>query len=293
MAERHNSAKLSHVDAVTVVVLCLLLILLVPLLFGQSQEQMVRQACAANLGWIGKSMQIYANDYEDELPRAGGRVTTWGPMPTSGWYAANRAAAYGLAADGTGGTASISSCFYLLVKYAELSPRVLICKGDRGTTEYARKSCSYSYHIPFNQFALKTSNDPNLVVAADRSPWISSPATSQAQVIARWSGPPLFMPDVTGPGVSAVGTSEQARQGNAIAHQSDGQNVLFLSGQVRFAERAYCSIEKDNIYTVSTFVDRGDIKGVMPMITPTLAPNNRKDSLLVHDPNSFPGYRRR
>ena len=35
-----------------------------------------------------------------------------------------------------GGKATISSCFYLLVKYAEVTPKSFICKGDSGTTEF-------------------------------------------------------------------------------------------------------------------------------------------------------------
>jgi prepilin-type processing-associated H-X9-DG protein len=315
MAEQHGSRELTRADVLVIAVVCLLLILVVPVLFAQPREGSVRRPCAANLAQIGKAMLLYANDYEDELPRAGGRTTVWGSMPTGGWRAHDRSAAYGLAADGSGGAASISSCFYLLVRYVEVPPRVFICKGDRGTREFklsdpsgavlpgyepfnfwdfgppidAFRCCSYAYHTPFNRYALTTSDEPGLAVAADRNPWINSPMTSTVDIVARW---PTFMPDVTGWGVSTAGTSEQARAGNALAHQGDGQNVLFLDGHVEFAERAYCSLEKDNVYTVSTLPDRGDIKGIRPTPSPICVPKNRKDSLLVHDPDSF-GSRRR
>jgi len=58
---------------------------------------------------------------------------------------------------------------------------------------------------------------------------------------------------------------------------------------VEFAKRAYCSIEDDNIYTVSRDTTKGDIYGVQPIYSTTLAPNSRKDSLLVHDPDVFSG----
>jgi len=35
-----------------------------------------------------------------------------------------------------GGRASISSCFYMLVKYMEMPTRVFVCGGDEGTTEF-------------------------------------------------------------------------------------------------------------------------------------------------------------
>ncbi|MBN1508251.1 MAG: hypothetical protein JW955_15495, partial [Sedimentisphaerales bacterium] len=84
----------------------------------------------------------------------------------------------------------------------------------------------------------------------------------------------------------ALGTSDTAKKGNTIGHQLDGQNVLFLDSHVEFAKRSYCSIEDDNIYTVSNdTTGKGSIKGLQPTVSPTLAPANRKDSLLVHDPS--------
>jgi prepilin-type N-terminal cleavage/methylation domain-containing protein len=295
---------------VVIAIIALLMGILMPAL-ARVRQLAFRMTCGTNLAGIGKAMLIYANDYEDELPRAGGRTTVWGSMPTAGWYAPSRMAAYTLGTDGSGGTASISSCFYLLVKYAEVTPKSFICKGDAGTTEFklsdystvvpqnyelinlwdfgppadAFKHCSYSYHIPFSQYALTTSNEPGFAVAADRNPWIPSPATTTTDISAKWATP--FMPDVTGPGVSAAGTSDQAKAGNAIAHQSDGQNVLFLDSHVEFAKRSFCSVEDDNVYTVSTLADRGDLKGTMPVVGSTCAPRNRKDSLLVHDPDTF------
>jgi hypothetical protein len=264
--------------------------------------------CGTNLSGIGKAMLIYANDYEDELPRAGGRGTTWGGMPTNGWMAADRRQAFTLAADGSGGTASISSCFYLLIKYSEVTPKSFVCKGDAGTTEFklsemtnlpnpnfelidawdfgppteSYKHCSYTYHVPFGLYALTTSNEPGFAVAADRNPWITSPA----------SGPGVwgdFRPDVTYTG-GAIGTSDTAKKGNAIAHQSDGQNALFLDSHVEFAKRAYCSIEDDNIYTISRDQAKGDVYGTgIPPTGQACAPFNRKDSVLVHDPDTFGG----
>ena len=80
-------------------------------------------------------MLIYANDYEDELPRSGGRNSTWAARIPQ-WNALNRVAAYGVTAAGVGGTANISSCFYLLVKYAEVTPKSFLCKGDSGVSEF-------------------------------------------------------------------------------------------------------------------------------------------------------------
>jgi len=289
---------------VVIAIIALLMGILMPAL-ARVRQLAFRMVCGTNLSGIGKAMLIYANDYEDELPRAGGRGTTWGTMPTAGWRAPDRKTAFGLATDGSGGTASISSCFYLLVKYSEVTPKSFICKGDAGTTEFklsdrtdvptsfelidawdfgppdeAYKHCSYTYHVPFGLYALTTSNEPGFAVAADRSPWIKSPAADVQDFT-------KFRPDVAYAG-GVVGTSDQAKMGNAIAHQNDGQNVLFLDSHVEFAKRAYCSIEDDNIYTVSRdTAGKGDILGTMPVVGSGCNPMNRKDSLLVHDPDAI------
>jgi hypothetical protein len=134
--------------------------------------------------------------------------------------------------------------------------------------------CSYAYHHPFGTYALTTSSEPGFAVAADRNPWIESPAAA-ARVLS------YFTPDIS----PYSGTSEKARQGNCNAHQLDGQNVLFLDSHVTFEKRAYCSVEDDNIYTVSGRTATGDSLGSIPTLTSV--PLNRKDCLAVHDPSTI------
>lgn len=295
MAEQYGSKRLTHVDAVVVAAVCLLLILLVPVLFAKPRARAVRALCGANLAQIGKAMFVYAADYEGALPRAGGPTSIWGGPVR--WDAFNRYQAYGLATDGRGGRATISSCFYLLVKYYEMPPRLFICRGDRGTSEFklsdvvgagatfgladlwdygpdSWKRCSYSYHMPFGVYALTTSRDPNLAVAADRNPFIESPTGDRAPL-------PDFLPDI--PGYS--GNATTARAGNAITHEHDGQSVLFLDGRVTFETRPYCGVGNDNIYLVSREIDRGSPVGDIPI--PLLPPSNEKDSVLVLDPPAW------
>jgi prepilin-type N-terminal cleavage/methylation domain-containing protein len=286
---------------VVIAIIALLMGILMPAL-ARVRQLAFRMTCGTNLSGIGKAMLIYANDYEDELPRAGGRNTQWGQ--TANWMAPDRYTAFNLdRTTGDGGMASISSCFYLLVKYAEVTPKSFVCKGDAGTTEFklsertdvptnfelidawdfgppvdAYKHCSYAYHIPFGLYALTTSSEPGFAVAADRNPWIISPAAAAADFS-------LFRPDIA----PWNGSNEQARNGNAIAHQSDGQNALFLDTHVEFAKRSYCSIEDDNVYTQSAQPQTGDPLGTMPVPSNSLEPMNRKDSLLVHDPDTMGG----
>ncbi|MEN6333552.1 MAG: type II secretion system protein [Phycisphaerales bacterium] len=283
---------------VVIAIIALLMGILMPAL-ARVRQLAFRMTCGTNLSGIGKAMLIYANDYEDELPRAGGRNCAWGPLTGQNFVAQTRQQAYTTGADGSGGKASISSCFYLLVKYAEVTPKSFICKGDSGTTEFkiadagvangtelidlwdfgptatAAKSCSYSYHSPFGSYALTTSSEPGFAVAADRNPFIVSPAGAAADLT-------KFIPDQAG---TTGGTSESAKLGNAVAHQNEGQNVLFLDAHVDFEKRSYCSIEDDNIYLISSSTTGGgSIKGVIPTLS-NPNPINRKDSVLLDDPS--------
>ena len=288
---------------VVIAIIALLMGILMPAL-ARVRQLAFRMTCGTNLAGIGKAMLIYANDYEDELPRAGGRDSTWGKLKN--FAATNRYDAYGVnPTTGAGGAASYTSCFYLLVKYSEVTPKSFVCKGDAGTSEFKISElppstvptttelidlwdfgphnattnpgqyCSYAYHVPFGLYALTTSSEPGFAVAADRNPWIASPAGAAPTNFGQ------FIPDLPSAGFT-TGTAETARLGNAIAHQGDGQNVLFLDSHVEFAKRAFCSIEDDNIYTQSARgPERGDPRGNKP--DSTMQPLARKDSLLLHD----------
>jgi prepilin-type N-terminal cleavage/methylation domain-containing protein len=270
---------------VVIAIIALLMGILMPAL-ARVRQIAFRMVCGTNLSGIGKAMLIYSNDYDDELPRSGGRGSTWAATLPA-WNAANRFLAYGLATDGSGGRATISSCFYLLVKYAEVTPKSFVCKGDSGTTEFKpsdagagdrelidlwdfgpepTKKVSYSYHKPFGLYALTTASEPGLAVAADRNPWIASPAGEGKK--ARFA---QFLP---------TGGRDIIKIGNAIQHQEDGQNVLFLDNHVNFEKNSFCGINDDNIYT---FWDGTDIrKGGIPVGIAS-DPKDRTDSFLLHD----------
>jgi prepilin-type N-terminal cleavage/methylation domain-containing protein len=294
---------------VVIAIIALLMGILMPAL-ARVRQIAFRMTCGTNLSGIGKAMLIYANDYDDELPRAGGRGTEWGGSVD--WDAATRMAAYGLDAGGTGGKATISSSFYLLVKYAEVTPKSFICKGDSGTTEFnladypdrdaiveelinawdfggpppadmaARYHCSYSYHHPYSTFALTSSSEPGMAVASDRNPWILAP-----DGIVKDFG--KFKPDIPS---TFNGTSDQAKYGNANAHQGDGQQVLFMDMHVDFEKRSYCAVEDDNIFTYLLGGLGPPQLGAAPTVYVS-EPGHRKDSLLVHDgePASAPTRR--
>jgi prepilin-type N-terminal cleavage/methylation domain-containing protein len=271
---------------VVIAIIALLMGILMPAL-ARVRQIAFRMVCGTNLSGIGKAMLIYSNDYDDEFPRAGGRNSTWA-FGISNWMADNRFAAYGLSADGSGGMATITSSFYLLVKYAEVTPKSFVCKGDSGTTEFkpteyaagdrdlidlwdfgpeANQHCSYSYHMPYGLYALTTSSEPGMAVAADRNPWMTSPAAEGKDAALLSSYNP-------------TGGKEMVNVGNAIAHQEDGQNVLFMDSHVGFEKEPFCAINDDNIYT---YWDGGDIRRGGYPGAGTTEPTDRLDSYLVND----------
>jgi hypothetical protein len=241
-----------------------------------------RLYCGTNLSGIGKAMLIYSNDYDDELPRAAGRNSKWGTTPN--YQADTRSAAYGLT-NNANGQASISANFYLLVKYADVTPKSFICTHDRKTTEFIpakygvrnkdpidlwdfgpdpSRHCSYSYHIPYGPFPLTTSSDPAMGVAADRNPWLPSQGPKPRKFKA-------FDPN---------GPREAIKAGNTPFHQEDGQNVLFMDGHTSFEKSSACGLNDDNIYTSWSGPDIK--KGSIPTLKSL--PADPTDSLLVHDP---------
>jgi len=270
---------------VLIATIALLMGTLIPVL-AILRQGAFRVTCQANLSQISRAMLVYGGDYEDPLPQAGGESSTWQPK-INNWQATYRWEAFGInRTDGSGGQASISSSFYLLVKYGELETKLFVCPGDSGTTEFKpaeygvhdkdlidfwdfgpnpSKHCSYSYHMHYGPYALIfASSQPGMAIAADRNPWIDTPAVKARDFsLFKWDG-----------------NTRQQKAGNAFTHKGEGQNVLFVDCHVAFEKRAFCGVNDDNIYT---YWDGGDIqRGAVPVLGSQ--PADKLDSLLVHDP---------
>ena len=285
---------------VVIAIIALLMGILMPAL-ARVRQIAFRMVCGSNLSGIGRAMLIYANDYDHDFPRAGFVGTLWaGNLIGNGWEAPDRGTAYAGSSTATsGGQATISASFYGLVKFAEVTPKSFVCKGeptkkpfkasdyavnmededawDFGPSDWPSNigpynHCSYSYHMPYNQRFLSTaSSEPGMAVAADRNPHLDYYAEKSQDF--RYDNP-----DKNSDGIRVY------QLGNAAAHQREGQNVLFMDIHVDFEKESFCGVDEDNIYTAwDTAVKKQ--QGRMPQCGEydMSRPSGKTDSLLVNE----------
>ncbi len=210
------------------------------------------------------------------------------------WAATDRATAFG-----NPGQATISASLYSLVKYAEVTPKSFVCKGESSRKvfkasdyltnyededvwdfgpfaptqgRYPSNHCSYSYHMPYNKNFLSTaSTEPGAAVAADRNPFLD-PFTRSDNFV--WNNYNVGTDGIKG-----------YQYGNSGAHQREGQNVLFMDFHVDFEKESFCGIDEDNIYTYWSPSAPPIQQGMPPQCDnyDVTNPVNRNDSLLGNE----------
>ncbi len=288
---------------VIVTAFCVAMLILAIGAASQSQrERMFRQRCAANLSSLGKAMQIYVNDYLDELPKAGSkRGNTWVPTLPN-WASRSRYEAYGVTRENSyTGSVTATSSLYLLVKYEEAKMSRFVCPSEPDTTpldlkrvpeelpkgfefidawdfggRYDAKNnpsrhCSYAYHMPFGRYSLTMASPLGMPVMADRNPWMDPNRVADPN-----EGWARFDP--------SAADSEGIGVGNSDAHGREGQNVLFLDGSVVFHRRPTCGLDNDNIYSIAADTTTGGrAKGRRPQVYDSMEPLSRRDSALVQE----------
>jgi len=235
-----------------------------------------RVACAANLSRLGQGFLFYAADHDDLLPDCGASSPLGGPVPTDGCHFPSRFDAPGTCrwshhTREVGNQANL----WLLVREGYAEPELFICpatsdrrslNGPRSPevlgflsvdpatggvhpaekwflSRVAAGRCSYSYQ---NQFAHAATDPaimgwgpptthrflhpPTLAILADRNPYTRTDHVRQ----------PVVSP-------------EAQPEANSPNHNGAGQNVLYLSGEVRWSDTPRCGPVRadglrDNIY---------------------------------------------
>jgi prepilin-type N-terminal cleavage/methylation domain-containing protein/prepilin-type processing-associated H-X9-DG protein len=273
---------------VVIAIIALLMGILMPAL-AKVKQIASRMVCGTNLAAIGKAMMVYANDNDGEYVRSGGKGPTgiasqWSYQ--SGIISDWRHTIEWNAFEGIDiPYATISSCFYSLIRYAEMTPKQFVCGGDRGTKVFKLTDgypvappglaledawdfgsdersdgtkpglyCSYSYQMPFDF--------DNALVGKYTSYAISSVSNPACPVCADRS--PLFDENADGYRWDPKKTANAGQPKldsttltlldaenvmNSACHQQEGQNVLFNDGHVSFENHPNVGIRNDNIWT--------------------------------------------
>ena len=266
---------------VVIAIIALLMGILMPAL-ARVRQIAHRMVCGTNLSSICKAMLIYANDNEDDYPIAGCKtLQRWsnnGQLQTD-WEDPSREVVYP-SGIGVTSTNTITSSWFLLIKYADLTPKTFICKGDVSAKVFEVSAvstttplpeletvwdfgsgafpnpvgifCSYSYQMPYYTtanvlgFPVNAISDPRTPIAADRNPYLDKNATYlDGETAGGITGE--VKPDWETAGAIQYYV-DRDRTGNAASHQRDGQNVLFNDSHVSFEKYPNVGIDNDNIW---------------------------------------------
>lgn len=270
---------------VVIAIIALLMGILMPAL-ARVRQLAYRLKCGSNLSGIGKAMLVYSNDFGGAIPRAGLSNSIW-TATIPDWRNVTRAEAF---SSGNAHGLSITSNFFLLIKYADVTPKSFLCAGDSNVKEFTladtdladkgsvlmdcwdfgpkpQDHCSYSFQSPFGGYQLTSSSDPGMALAGDPNPWQKSSSFDPRPEEPDWNE---FSPD---------GGRNIIRLGNARTHQDDGQNIVYVDGHVKFEKNPSCGVDRDNLFTKWLRSERR--RGARPV--PGDKPVKKADSLLLTD----------
>jgi len=263
---------------VVIAIIALLMGILMPAL-AQVRRLAQRMMCGTNLKGLGTAMNTYSNDFREEFPRAGRQRSHWSKTPLTNWDRTQIHQVWPDPVPASGHPATIGSCWYLLIKYVDATPKQFVCNGDQKTRPFVLgehidpssstlltqvwdfggqnpTNCndahpgshySYSYHYPFNfggtgnslNYRLTPASSPATPIAADRNPYLDVNAGNVD------TAP---FPSWRTPSGAAPYFHDPERMGNPVAHQREGMQVLFIDGHVDWERLPNCGIEKDHIY---------------------------------------------
>jgi len=255
--QNRNGLTLKELIVVVILIPIVVLVLLAVfanLRIGSSGS--TRLVCGTNLKGLGTSMFVYAFDYNDKFPVAGGGTHTWGST-TSGWDDPQKKFSE------SKGTVTVAASMYLLVREADVGYKSFVCpESDQTAFENKidhdavllsdfgpdpTKHLSYSYQFPYGKFAASGSSAPENAILADRNPWFDDNLT-KSSIENETSNSFANM-------VALIDPQSQNKWkqqiGNSRPHDREGQNVLYADSHVSFEKRPDVGYGNDNIYTMA------------------------------------------
>jgi prepilin-type N-terminal cleavage/methylation domain-containing protein len=275
---------------VVIAIISLLMSILMPAL-TRARNLAYRMLCGTNLSGIGKSMLVYAHDFNERFPRAGGRRSEWSATGKIGqWDAPSENTAFAGGGRGGGRKATITSSHYLLVRYSDVSPKQFVCKGDSGTTVFKLSDYtisgqedlttvwdfgliptdhdSYTYHLPYSNgqkaYPVSMVSSPASPVCSDKNPFQDIKAEDY---IAKYSPYVNLIESEVTVGDYTLNQHvfvdpdldqdppDNSPYGNSASHQREGQNVLYVDAHVDFERHPNVGVENDNIWLYWTSIN--------------------------------------
>lgn len=307
---------------VVVAIIALLISILLPSL-SRARELAKRAVCSSNLRGIGQSQHIYANDnyewfsqhyyeptYTQTVPAVGG-VDYVGMLGTTGSLSIRDATSPSTSPEASHPSRSL----FLLIISGQSTAGQFVCPSSSdeqddmrnqgsdnqtgGDSEAARPGysrfdfkgytrLSYAYQVPYGRKAKpRETLDQRMPLSADKGPYYqasSSGATGTTGSIPDERSTSVSPPNWSDSGPALLKKSnEEWRPYNAVNHNFEGQNILFVDGHVDFERKPIAGVFNDNIYTATDSYD--DIPrsyiGVVDDGSQGLTPLNNTDSLMV------------
>jgi hypothetical protein len=243
--------------------------------------------CGTNLKGLGNAIVTYSNDNDEEFPRAGRQKSQWG-KETPNWTKTSEILVWTSdpATTPAGNSATIGSCWYYLIKYADVTPKQLICNGDQRARQFKHTehisatatleltklwdfgtpggtNCcaddpgihySYSYHDPFNHNWGTNAGAFGFNYALTASSNPAQPIAADRNPLLDFNAKeyinypaPLRQPSWN-TNTTPPSLQDPDKVGNAASHQRDGQQVLYVDAHVEWEKLPNCGVESDHIY---------------------------------------------
>lgn len=293
---------------VVIAIIAMLLAILMPAL-GKVKQLAMRLVCGTNLKGMGTAVNVYAFDYDDSYPEAGGRGDNlWATVGTGTNPKSSTTLNWDLPNyDWLGvDNVSVSASLFMLVREADVGTKSFVCKSSDqqafvnelttdvdlvelwdfgGLTDPAdqtpAKCQSYSYQFPYGSFSVDGTSPASAAVMADRNPWFDEKLDRGTPADSSDMGKVDLIDWTDG------AAKYKVQAGNAEAHGREGQNVLFNDGHVEFSKRPDIATQNDNIYTAQDITANADNNRRMGVkqfdVGPTAYVTNGDDTFLVSD----------